>query len=242
MEFKNQQTTSSSHHHLPFQYSLRPRTDPPPPPPPPPPPNLDPAPASPTSTPLRYSQCLKNHAVKTGGHVLDGCGEFMPSGEDGTPDSFKCAACECHRSFHRRVLEEEDITNNTRLHILTSAPPQYNTQFSNGNNNNKQYPGRTRVAPMMMTFGGSTEAPAESSSDGGAEASGKQKKRCRTKFSGEQKGKMMELANKIGWKIQKADEEEVLKFCNEIGVKRQNFKVWMHNNKQLPPTNNNSSG
>uniref|UniRef100_A0A9I9DCH0 ZF-HD dimerization-type domain-containing protein n=1 Tax=Cucumis melo TaxID=3656 RepID=A0A9I9DCH0_CUCME len=238
MDLKNQQTTSSPDHHLPFQYSLRrPRTDPPPPPPL----NPDPAPASPPSTPVRYSQCLKNHAVKTGGHVLDGCGEFMPSGEDGTPDSFKCAACECHRSFHRRVLEEEDVTNNTsRLHILTSAAPPYTSQFNNGNNNNNQYPRRTRVAPVMMTFGGSTEAPAESSSDG-AEASGRQqKKRSRTKFSGEQKGKMMELANKLGWKIQKDDEEEVLKFCNEIGVKRQNFKVWMHNNKQ-PPTNNNNN-
>lgn len=111
MELKNQQqTTSSSDHHLPFQYSLTATTDHLPL-------NPDPAAASPSS-PVRYRQCLKNHAVKTGGHVLDGCGEFMPSGEDGTPDSFKCAACECHRSFHRRVLEEEDMTN-ARLNLPT---------------------------------------------------------------------------------------------------------------------------
>lgn len=87
---------------LPFQYSLRSRRDHPPlkPDPVPPPP----ADAAPTS-PVRYGECLKNYATKSGRHVLDGCGEFMPSGEDGTPDSFKCAACECHRSFHRRELE-----------------------------------------------------------------------------------------------------------------------------------------
>ncbi|XP_038907118.1 zinc-finger homeodomain protein 10-like [Benincasa hispida] len=229
MDLKNQQqTTSSPDHHLPFQYSLRPTTDHPP---------LNPDPAAPSpSSPVWYRQCLKNHAVKTGGHVLDGCGEFMPSGEEGTPDSFKCAACECHRSFHRRVLEEEDITNG-RLNLLTYGPPPYNFHF-NGNNNNQCTPW-SRVAPAMMTFGGSAEAPAESSSDG-AEASGKRKKRFRTKFSGEQKAKMMELANKLGWKIQKDDEQQVHQFCNEIGIKKLNFKVWMHNNKQ--PTNNNSSG
>jgi ZF-HD class homeobox domain-containing protein len=43
---------------------------------------------------------------------------------------------------------------------------------------------------------------------------------------------MMEFAEKLGWRIQKQDEQEVQQFCSQVGVKRKVFKVWMHNNKQ----------
>ncbi|KAL1200361.1 Zinc-finger homeodomain protein 10 [Cardamine amara subsp. amara] len=51
-----------------------------------------------------YKECLKNHAAALGGHALDGCGEFMPSPSSISTDStsLKCAACGCHRNFHRR--------------------------------------------------------------------------------------------------------------------------------------------
>ncbi|MBO8589755.1 hypothetical protein INN88_14240, partial [Staphylococcus aureus] len=39
----------------------------------------------------RYRECLKNHAVAIGGHAVDGCGEYMPAGQEGTLDSLKCA-------------------------------------------------------------------------------------------------------------------------------------------------------
>nr|CAN60614.1 hypothetical protein VITISV_003253 [Vitis vinifera] len=57
------------------------------------------------------------------------------------------------------------------------------------------------------------------------------KKRFRTKFSQEQKEKMLSFAEKVGWKIQKQEEAVVQQFCQEIGVKRRVLKVWMHNNK-----------
>nr|GLL19848.1 zinc-finger homeodomain protein 4-like [Ipomoea trifida] len=57
------------------------------------------------------------------------------------------------------------------------------------------------------------------------------KKRFRTKFSGEQKEKMVAFAERVGWKIQKVDSSVVHNFCQEIGVKRRVLKVWMHNNK-----------
>ncbi|KAI4375508.1 hypothetical protein MLD38_013368 [Melastoma candidum] len=34
--------------------------------------------------PVRYRECLKNHAASMGGNATDGCGEFMPIGEEGT--------------------------------------------------------------------------------------------------------------------------------------------------------------
>ncbi|MCL7038353.1 hypothetical protein MKW94_021911 [Papaver nudicaule] len=48
-----------------------------------------------------YGDCMKNHAAHMGLNVVDGCGEFMPGGEEGTPEALNCAACECHRNFHR---------------------------------------------------------------------------------------------------------------------------------------------
>lgn len=57
------------------------------------------------------------------------------------------------------------------------------------------------------------------------------RKRFRTKFSQNQKEKMHEFADRIGWKIQKRDEDEVRDFCREVGVDKGVLKVWMHNNK-----------
>ncbi|KAK1308095.1 ZF-HD homeobox protein [Acorus calamus] len=63
---------------------------------------------------VRYGECQKNHAARMGGHVGDGCREFMACGEEGmTIDAFKCAACGCHRSFHRREEEDEEEREGT---------------------------------------------------------------------------------------------------------------------------------
>ncbi|CAA6654500.1 unnamed protein product [Spirodela intermedia] len=53
---------------------------------------------------VRYAECRKNHAASIGGHAVDGCREFMPAGEEGTAAALQCAACNCHRSFHRREV------------------------------------------------------------------------------------------------------------------------------------------
>lgn len=55
-------------------------------------------------TDVKYMECLKNHAAAMGGTATDGCGEFMPAGEDGSLDALKCSACQCHRNFHRKVI------------------------------------------------------------------------------------------------------------------------------------------
>ncbi|KAJ0097317.1 hypothetical protein Patl1_28943 [Pistacia atlantica] len=207
---------------------------------------------------VRYRECQKNHAANIGGHVMDGCGEFMPGGEEGTPEALKCAACECHRNFHRREVDGEPQTyapnsyhtynnptiNNTtprntmlRHHHHHQQPLQYQPHHRFPYNN----PATTVYAPMMMNFGGG--GPAESSSEdlnlyqsntvGQASVVPRSsRKRFRTKFSQEQKYKMMEFAEKLGWKMVKQDDEEVQQFCTQVGVKRQVFKVWMHNNKQ----------
>ncbi|KVI09119.1 ZF-HD homeobox protein, Cys/His-rich dimerization domain-containing protein [Cynara cardunculus var. scolymus] len=58
---------------------------------------------------VRYRGCKKNHAVKLGKYALDGCGEFMASGEEGTRGAMICDACNCHRNFHKRVMVSENV-------------------------------------------------------------------------------------------------------------------------------------
>ncbi|KAL2553048.1 zinc-finger homeodomain protein 6 [Forsythia ovata] len=226
---------------------------------PPPQPHDPPATSSNTTDSIRYKECLKNHAASVGGHVLDGCGEFMPSGEEGTPEALRCAACDCHRSFHRREADGEP-------QIGTSHYYTYNPNSSNNNSHRNPVihsqtpptllpqqhqhftatPSSGPTRPMVVAFGGNSGgAGAESSSEDlnmfQSNARGHavvqptfsgSKKRFRTKFSQEQKDRMHEFATRLGWKIQKQDEQELQQFCNEMGVKRQVFKVWMHNNKQ----------
>ncbi|KAK7360023.1 hypothetical protein VNO77_01995 [Canavalia gladiata] len=214
-----------------------------------------------TTTTIRYRECLKNHAATMGGHVTDGCGEFMPNGEEGTPESFKCAACECHRNFHRKEAEGESsqhvlIKNNahqTRNINIHSPPLQSHLQFPTPHSSSLHQLHKLSsshgvvatplIQPMMMGFGG---GPAESSSedlnmfepnDEGPLLSvqppiSSSKKRFRTKFTQQQKDRMMEFAEKLGWRIQRQDEQEVHQFCSQVGIKRQVFKVWMHNSKQ----------
>eukprot|EP00850_Spirogloea_muscicola_P027084 SM015530S01439 [mRNA] locus=s15530:24:272:+ [translate_table: standard] len=54
---------------------------------------------------LQYRDCQRNHAVASGGYAVDGCCEFTPGGEEGSAEALRCAACECHRSFHRLEVE-----------------------------------------------------------------------------------------------------------------------------------------
>ncbi|XP_066342554.1 mini zinc finger protein 1-like [Miscanthus floridulus] len=54
---------------------------------------------------VHYRECKRNYAASIGGHAVDGCREFMASGAVGTSAALACAACGCHRSFHRREVE-----------------------------------------------------------------------------------------------------------------------------------------
>ncbi|KAL6498104.1 hypothetical protein OROGR_028501 [Orobanche gracilis] len=199
----------------------------------------------------RYRECLKNHAASMGAHVLDGCGEFMTGGED----ALKCAACDCHRNFHRKESDGEPQQQNhyytydpnSSSSHLGCAPPHHNQTPPppSAPPHPKHHFSTVPMPPTIVNFG---RAAAESSSEdlnmvrqgdgsGGHAAvrppfSSKSKRRYRTKFRPDQKDRMHEFAMKMGWRIQKQDEQEVEQFCSEVGIRRQVFKVWMHNNKQ----------
>lgn len=60
---------------------------------------------------VRYKECQKNHAANIGGYAVDGCREFMANGEEGSDDALTCAACGCHRNFHRREVLDEVVSD-----------------------------------------------------------------------------------------------------------------------------------
>lgn len=172
----------------------------------------------------KYKECLKNHAVAIGGNALDGCREFMAAGEEGTLDALRCAACNCHRNFHRKqlggamlALQQQQYHHRPSGYLVTPMSQYYSR------------PPLALAAASSREFEMDEDMSNPSSSGGGG--GGSSKKRFRTKFTRDQKEKMMEMAERLGWRIQQQDEGMVQSFCAESGIQRQVFKVWMHNNK-----------
>uniref|UniRef100_A0A3Q7IYY4 ZF-HD dimerization-type domain-containing protein n=1 Tax=Solanum lycopersicum TaxID=4081 RepID=A0A3Q7IYY4_SOLLC len=86
---------------------------------------------------VKYLACRHNYSARYTDYVLDGCGEFFPTGARETLESFTCAACHFHQIFPRKVeVEVEDgpessiisiyhpneITG-TQLVIMDDPPP-----------------------------------------------------------------------------------------------------------------------
>ncbi|KAF3794684.1 Zinc-finger homeodomain protein 1 [Nymphaea thermarum] len=201
----------------------------------------------------RYKECMKNHAVGIGGHAIDGCGEFLAAGDEGTLDALKCAACNCHRNFHRREGDGELYAQFPPPYYRAAAPPALGGGAGSGylhmGARGSPHPlAHHHPQPLHNHHGHGQALALPSSRDdhdqeemvnhhpvgsgsGGAGGCALMKKRFRTKFTQEQKDRMLEFAEKLGWRIQKHDEAAVQQFCMETCVKRHVLKVWMHNNK-----------
>ncbi|GMY24056.1 zinc-finger homeodomain protein 10-like [Fagus crenata] len=160
-----------------------------------------------------YRECLRNHAASLGSYATDGCGEFTL--DNTSPGSLQCAACGCHRNFHRKV---------------TYVPPHGRGVVVSCSSRGQEQ--ETTTTELMDYSGG-----------GGDMADRSNKKRFRTKFTPDQKEKMLAFAEKLGWKLQRKDlEDEIERFCRGVGVSRQVFKVWMHNHKNLNSASSASTG
>lgn len=121
-----------------------------------------------TTARARYRECLKNHAANIGGNVTDGCGEFMPSGEEGTLEALKCAACNCHRNFHRKEQPNNvgGDNNNNNAGIMVVHPlqlpqplPSPIPLLNHHHHHHHQHGGRSiwttmPPQPVKMAFGG----------------------------------------------------------------------------------------
>ncbi|KAG6382559.1 hypothetical protein SASPL_157769 [Salvia splendens] len=157
----------------------------------------------------RYKECLKNHAVALCANAVE------------------------------TAAASSSLRGTTAHSSPSSAPPAAATATSTA--------GRLKQLrwfwfwvwePAAAASGGGPSAPAQPLWSSREELEGYfsgpgsgGRKRFRTKFTAEQKERMLSLAERLDWKIQKQDEELVQQFCSEAGIKRHVLKVWMHNNK-----------
>ncbi|KAF4376686.1 hypothetical protein F8388_025557 [Cannabis sativa] len=81
---------------------------------------------------VRYGECQKNHAAGVGGYAVDGCREFMASGVEGTTAALTCAACGCHRNFHRREPDQTPSTTTSHHHHEVVCDSSSSPSSSNG--------------------------------------------------------------------------------------------------------------
>ncbi|GAB2248371.1 hypothetical protein Droror1_Dr00008253 [Drosera rotundifolia] len=177
-----------------------------------------------SSSIVTYKECMRNHAASIGGHALDGCCEFMPSptSHPSVPTSLRCAACGCHRNFHRRdpddplPIQHHPISSSAPpLPLIPRLPPP---QRKDGDHNSSS-------APHMLL------ALSREHAGAGTGTGTMMKKRSRTKFTREQKERMREFSEKIGWRMLRTHDDVIREFCDQIGVGRGVLKVWMHNHK-----------
>ncbi|CAI8600835.1 unnamed protein product [Vicia faba] len=181
-----------------------------------------------------FKECRRNHASSIGGLAVDGCCEFLPAGVEGTDEFFKCAACNCHRNFHRKEFVAGDQLQRPSNTLYYPSPNPISTVFPTPNDNIPKSGSSRETTSSLDLLNGAVHDTApinRGGTSGGGESPSSSNKRFRTKFTREQKEKMLNFAEKLGWKIRKQDEDDVEEFCNKIGVKFQVFKVWMLNNK-----------
>ncbi|KAF8049397.1 hypothetical protein N665_2222s0010 [Sinapis alba] len=215
-----------------------------------------------------YGECRKNHAASVGTTAYDGCGEFVSANPG--EDSLDCAACGCHRSFHREESLSDGVSK-TILETLKISPLEYRQIFcSPYGDGAKEEEERVRRLRMRFTAE-QTEKMRSYAEKVGWKVSSESReevkefcngigvtrknlrvwmnnhnevngrrlgdeegrvKRLKTKFTAEQTEKMRRYAEKLRWKVSLEDREETEGFCNEIGVNRNNFMIWMNNHKE----------
>ncbi|XP_057495990.1 zinc-finger homeodomain protein 2-like [Actinidia eriantha] len=162
------------------------------------------------ATIVSYRECQRNFTSRRG-QVGHACPEFVVAGED-----LLCATCGCHRNYHRKeeVAVEVEPGIDQVLRQMASAAP---------------LPQLLILAPHIPLA-----PPPEDDipGDGEIEQESEPRKRDRARLTPAQREMMRVYAGRLGWSLQGHNEEELLRFCSDIGIIPQVFKVWMNNNRR----------
>ncbi|CAN4110698.1 unnamed protein product [Withania somnifera] len=183
---------------------------------------------------VKYLECMHNYAATSMGYVLDGCGEFCPTGAPGTPESFICAACQCHRNFHRKMEVEEEVEAGLELPNLSVNHPRYGGPVVVIDNpiqrlrHPRQMFDKNNVGTKMEMDEGDIEVADQSNF--------KRKKNTsssvRMKLNPYQKERIWAFAEEVmGWRWA-GNNEQVIPFCSEIGITPEFLKNWINNNRR----------
>ncbi|KAL1203619.1 Zinc-finger homeodomain protein 14 [Cardamine amara subsp. amara] len=159
-----------------------------------------------------YGKCMRNHAAKLGSHALDGCLEYS---QPATGDL--CAACGCHRSYHRRV-EVKSCAQITHAQLPSMSFRRVK-----------------QLARLKWKSAVEKEEEEEDTEETSTDEKTTVKRRRKSKFTVEQREAMRDYAAKLGWtlKDKRGVREEIRVFCEGIGVSRYHFKTWVNNNKKF---------
>ncbi|XP_052209199.1 zinc-finger homeodomain protein 1-like [Diospyros lotus] len=170
--------------------------------------------------------------------------DIRAAGTEGALETLKGVACQHHCKLHKK--QTRVITNNEHINIPTDSdqhrlPPHLQFVALYGPPPGFKSPLGLQKAPegeerergegshnfqMRVAIGCSITS---TDSENAAEVP---IKRPRTRFSKEQKERMLGLAEKVGWKVRKENREAIRQVCDEIGVLPLNFKIWVRNNKK----------
>nr|CDM82019.1 unnamed protein product [Triticum aestivum] len=159
---------------------------------------------------VTYMECGRNHGLASGGHVVDGCGEWMPLGDHNPADasSYKCAACGCDRNFHRKSTTREGTEYDDKLSVYRplQPPPAYHPARVA-----QQPPPYISCARHSRPLGALQiqrltvqRSPVTAPPPHGVMS---ERKRSRTMFTADQKLRMQELSEHLGWSLQKRDKD-----------------------------------
>ncbi|XP_070675802.1 zinc-finger homeodomain protein 6-like [Malus domestica] len=156
-----------------------------------------------------YRECLRNHAAILGSYATDGCDEFIL--DHTSPGSIQCVAYGCHRNFHCRVTyaatssqaAEDGRSGHHQNHVIMSCSGR-------GRDLAKNIITQDQFIDYNVGEGGLPDSGERMSSG---------KKQFRTKFTAEQKEKMLAFAKKLGWKLLRKDlEDEIERLCKSVGL------------------------
>ncbi|KAM3377704.1 zinc-finger homeodomain protein 3 [Capsicum galapagoense] len=210
---------------------------------------------------VKYLECMHNYAASSMSYIFDGCGEFCPAGAQGTPDFFICAACQCHRSFHRKMeveveSEAELPINGTPLATIDgspASPPQQCLARSRQLHHSHQTFNRKKVVAMPPQGGakkdkgkGETELANQSSFTRRKCNSTATTSSGRIRLNAYQKKRILTFVKEVmGWRWTKWN-NKVIPFCDEIGITTQFLKNWINYNRRIigplkEPSNENES-
>ncbi|KAI4298963.1 hypothetical protein L6164_032467 [Bauhinia variegata] len=126
-----------------------------------------------------------------------------------------CAACNCHRNFHKREVRNLPVSSPNPVNAVAPAPA----------------PAAARAPPVRPSV-------PSTNNNGGPEtvAAEMRHRKTRIRFTPEQKAQLMNFAVRIGWRTRHTPETLIENFCREMGITRRVLRDWLSNNRHLRHT------
>ncbi|CAJ1963728.1 unnamed protein product [Sphenostylis stenocarpa] len=156
-----------------------------------------------------YEECCRNHAVNVGGSCIDGCHQYMKARSK--RNSQKSFLCACC-GCHRNFHRKKNNDSKPVAQTVTEDNHALD------------------MVPVTDLGPPNNPEPVQQI---------RPPRRRRTTFSRDQKIQMTRFADILGWKPHKGNREDIQRFCNDMGINRKIFVIWLNNNRHRSVQNAN---